>query len=94
MICIAIDMAVTILLGEGDTLLIKLQKNLLNITLLSITLLNITLLSITLLNITLMNITLLNITLLNITLIWPVAFIANAGLELMYLGTLIRRLNA
>ena len=29
----------------------------------------------------------------NITLIWSVAFIANARLELVYLGTLIRRLN-
>ena len=31
--------------------------------------------------------------LLNTTLIWSVAFIANARLELVYLGTLIRRLN-
>ena len=29
----------------------------------------------------------------NTTLIWSVAFIANARLEMVYMGTLIRRLN-
>ena len=53
-----LTMAVTILLGEAVTLLIKLEADL-----------------------------------RNTTLIWSVAFIANARLELVYLGTLIRRLN-
>ena len=52
-------MAVTILLGEATTLLIKLYAN-------------------------------LDYT----TLIWSVAFISNARLKLVNLGTIIRRFNA